>query len=467
MIKYISLLTFFFFTAGVTGGYSQSKLVFTGTYQGNYHPFDSILIEDLNTGSKIVKYYPDTLLYLLITGVDELPGEAVCTISQNYPNPYNDKTHFNIYLPKDDRLNISILNLSGKVILKYERYLSAGNHSFSFTGSEENIYLLSVKTSTFSSAIKMLSATRISNSTVNLEYNGNKFYDHSLKKGKSEFEFNTGDNLVFTGYMTDGAGSVLTDKITDAPLVSTTYTLRFEKKNRIVILMYHKITDSLPGNEYERNIIDFENDLTYFLDHNYQILSMQDLSRLQSGEMELISDGIIITFDDGYESNYNMAFPLLTKYKMPATFFLVTEWIETPDFMKWSEVWLMSQYLDNDGKSLFNMGSHSSSHPYLEQSAQYFATHEDYLNFLDTELKDSKTWITDVTGQTNIFLALPYGDGANNQDIINAAIKNGYMGIRTSVWKSFTAEEINLFALPAVPVLSDSSIDMIENYFKY
>ena len=111
------------------------------------------------------------------------------------------------------------------------------------------------------------------------------------------------------------------------------------------------------------------------------------------------------------------------------------------------------------------MASHTSSHPYLEQSAQYFGTHEEYLAFLRTELNDSKNWIVDVTGQTEIFLSLPYGDGANNQDIINIAMESGYSGIRTSMWNSFNIEEMNLFALPSIPILYDSSINIIENYF--
>ena len=149
---------------------------------------------------------------------------------------------------------------------------------------------------------------------------------------------------------------------------------------------------------------------------------------------------------------------------MPATFFLVTEWMETPDFMTWPEVWLMSEYIDSDGKRPFKMASHTSSHPYLEKSSQYFSTHEDYMNFLNTELADSKTWITDITGQSNIFLSLPYGDGANNQDIITKAIETGYKGIRTSVWDSFSPYNFNLYSLPSIPVLSGTHINIIENY---
>jgi peptidoglycan/xylan/chitin deacetylase (PgdA/CDA1 family) len=467
MTKYLSLLTFVLLTAGVTCGYSQSKLVFTGTYQGSFYPFDSLLIEDLNTGSKIVKHYPDTVLKLLITGIDQLPDDAEFSLGQNYPNPYEDITHFNIILPEDDKLTLNIYNASGKAVMSYERFLPSGNHSFTFTGSGEKLYLLSAKTSTFSSSIKMLNSSGLRHSVPNLEYNGNLAYPNSSKKGMSEFEYNTGDNLVITGFMTDMVGSVLSDTLNETPSESTIYTFSFEKRYRIVFLMYHKITDSVPADEYERNSVDFENDLVYLRNQKYQILSMEDLPLLQSGELELISDGVIITFDDGYESNYSKAFPLLTKYKMPATFFLTTEWIDSEGFMTWSEVWLMSEFINIDGRRIFRMGSHTSSHPYLEQSAQYFSTHEDYLNFLNKELGDSKNWITDVTGQNSIFLSLPYGDGFNNEDIINKAIEIGYEGIRTSVWNSIAPEKMNIYSLPGIPILSGTSIKMIENYLRY
>ena len=466
MTKYISFLTFVIYSAGVSLGFSQSKLTFTGTFQGSFHTFDSLIIEDINTGSMIIKHYPDTVLNLLITGIDELPSGNGCSLSQNYPNPFAGETRFNIHLTEADKTDIHIFNTSGRILLRHEVYLPAGDHSFTFSGNGEKIYLVSVKTSTCSSSIKMMNTSGTTNSEAKLEYRGQISADPGSKKGKGEFQYNTGDKLVFTGYMTDRAGSVLTDTISDILYQSTTYTFRFEKNYPVVILMYHKITDSIPLNEYERNSADFENDLIYLRDHYYQVLSMEDLLLLKAGELKLTSDGIVLTFDDGYESNYSKVFPLLTKYEMPATFFLVTEWMDTPDFMKWSEVWLMSQFTDNYGKTPFVMGSHTSSHPYLEQSAQNFATHDEYLNFLNTELRDSKNWIIDITEQTNIFLSLPYGDGADNQDIINTAIANGYCGIRTSAWNSFTIDKMNLFSLPSIPVLSDSSIDSIEDYLK-
>jgi hypothetical protein len=87
--------------------------------------------------------------------------------------------------------------------------------------------------------------------------------------------------------------------------------------------------------------------------------------------------------------------------------------------------------------------------------------------FLNTELGDSKTWITDITGQDTIFMSLPYGNGANNADIIGSAASNGYTGIRTSVWNSFSPDSMNLFSLPSIPVLSDTKINIIENFLNH
>ncbi len=152
------LIIYCLLIAGLHCGYGQLELSFTAKYQGKYYPLDSILIENINTGSKIIKYYPDTLLQLIITNLDDLdkPNEPGFSLNQNYPNPFEDKTNFDIYLPQDDKLRINIYNILGKVILSYDRNMPAGNHSFTFTGSEEKIYLLSVKTSNYSADIKIV-----------------------------------------------------------------------------------------------------------------------------------------------------------------------------------------------------------------------------------------------------------------------------------------------------------------------
>src|SRR4030042_6250806 len=256
------LIIYFLLIPGLTCGYSQLELSFTAKLKDNYFPLDSIIIENINTGSKIIKYYPDTILQIIITKVDDLnkPNEPGFSLNQNYPNPFEDKTNFDIYLPQDDKLRINIYNVLGKVILNYERNMSAGNHSFTFTGSEEKMYLLSVRTSSYFADIKVVNIGGIYNSASNLEYNGyslpNEEYSRhygTLKKNIIEFEYNPGDSLKLIGFITKDTNGVLSDTIINNPNQSKTYTFQFEKTNRIVILIYHKIVDTIPGNKYERN----------------------------------------------------------------------------------------------------------------------------------------------------------------------------------------------------------------------
>jgi peptidoglycan/xylan/chitin deacetylase (PgdA/CDA1 family) len=462
-MKFKQFIPIILFLTLITCAYSQSKLSFTATYQNRHHSLDSIVIKNLNSGSEVVKYYPDTVLTLLITGTHDIPYNQGFRLTGNYPNPFSEMTRFNLQLPYGDLVNFSVYNISGKLLLDYKRELPSGNHTFAFSGGSENIYLLSARTEKYTASAKLIHTGGFGSGGVTLEYEGYEGIKPDSRKGDS-FIYNHGDMLEMKGYLTNGAGLMISDTLTDDPAESRDYSFNVPNPNRIVIMMYHKITGSIPEDEYERNITDFENDLKYFRDQNYQLLSMNDLPLVKAGIIELISDGLVITFDDGYDDTFTMAMPLLDQYRMPAVFFIVTEWMGTPGFMTWPEVWQISEFIDTSGKRPFKIGSHSSSHPFLEQSVQYFPVRSDYMTFLNTELGDSKTWITDVTGQDTIFLSLPYGDGANNTDIIETAASNGYSGIRTSVWNSFSPDSINMFALPSIPVLSDTRINIIENF---
>jgi peptidoglycan/xylan/chitin deacetylase (PgdA/CDA1 family) len=476
MKRIILILLVFLPVAGGVCSYGQSALLFTAEYEGGRYPLDSIVIENVNTGTSVVKHYPDTVLNLFLTDIPRIgqPEENGLQLSQNYPNPFSGITRFEISLPREEMVLIKIADGTGRVLMNYRATLPAGTTYFDFKGGGSQLLFLSVQAGGYSDGIIMISTGRDSDQAAGLIMAGTDPLVEGLPDGKeytysgskSDFEYSPGDSLIFTGYITRGTLLVLSDTICDRPSESTVYSFSYRKANRIVILMYHDLVDGEPDNIYERKMSDFENDLSWLQD-NFQILSMNDLLLIKSGQKELNSDGAIITFDDGYSSWYSKAFPLMSSLNIPATFFLVAEWVETAGYLTWPEVWLMSQYANGEGVNIFSMGSHSSSHPFLEQSRQSFVTHQEYLDFLDIELGDSRNWIVDVTGQSDIFLSLPFGDGAYNSDIIGAAVGNGYSGIRTSVWNSFSIREMNIFALPSIPVLSDTPIELIEEYFDF
>jgi peptidoglycan/xylan/chitin deacetylase (PgdA/CDA1 family) len=235
---------------------------------------------------------------------------------------------------------------------------------------------------------------------------------------------------------------------------------------KVLILMYHEVVLDTSGDEYDRGLTDFKKDLEFIKSKNYELISFDDLTKLKNGEKTLKSNAIIISFDDGYSSDYELAYPELQQQNMPATFFIVTEWVGRHHRLKWSDVWVMDQFRNSEGQKLFSIESHTSSHPFLINDSINFPSHAAYLNSLDYEIGESKNTIQDVTAQSSMWLALPYGNGAYNPQLIKTAKKFGYSGIRTSEPGAFKVNEANFFALPSFAILAGTSINEIENYFK-
>jgi peptidoglycan/xylan/chitin deacetylase (PgdA/CDA1 family) len=73
----------------------------------------------------------------------------------------------------------------------------------------------------------------------------------------------------------------------------------------------------------------FEAHITY-LRNRFTIISLEELLALwQTNRLKSDESYCVITFDDGWKDNYQFAFPVLLKYRIPATIFLATEFIGT------------------------------------------------------------------------------------------------------------------------------------------
>ena len=226
-----------------------------------------------------------------------------------------------------------------------------------------------------------------------------------------------------------------------------------EGEGKIVVLMYHRITEGAASNLYERSAVDFESDLKYLIYNKIRIISFDELEGIkESGKMPE-GHSAIICFDDGDQSGYITAMPLLMKYKMKATFFLWAEMIGRNSFLTRNQIVYMSYLTFPGGMRPFTFGSHSYSHQFLLRRKETFSTTEEYHSFLDYELGVSKNLIeTFIPGEVTI-LALPYGDGAGDPDIIAAAQRNGYSFIRTSINGTIENPYTDLFCIPSLTML--------------
>ena len=75
----------------------------------------------------------------------------------------------------------------------------------------------------------------------------------------------------------------------------------------------------------------FEAQLDWLARNNYQVLRLADVAGFLAGKKALPQRSVVITIDDGYETVYRHAFPLLKKYGFPATLFVYTDFIGSRD----------------------------------------------------------------------------------------------------------------------------------------
>ena len=104
------------------------------------------------------------------------------------------------------------------------------------------------------------------------------------------------------------------------------YSFLIPETKGIPVLMYHKI-DLTVRDMLTVSTAQFESHLKYLQEIGYQSITTKELSDFLENKTILPQNPVLITFDDGYVSNLELAYPLLQKYKMKATIFLPTAYL--------------------------------------------------------------------------------------------------------------------------------------------
>jgi peptidoglycan/xylan/chitin deacetylase (PgdA/CDA1 family) len=102
-------------------------------------------------------------------------------------------------------------------------------------------------------------------------------------------------------------------------------------RNQLTILMYHAII-SKPLTIHNWCFVDISSFISQmqYLKKNFEVLPLSDAARrLKNGE--IFRPTAVVTFDDGFQNNYDIAFPILREVGVPATIFLVTGLVNTDD----------------------------------------------------------------------------------------------------------------------------------------
>src|SRR5262249_43006101 len=101
---------------------------------------------------------------------------------------------------------------------------------------------------------------------------------------------------------------------------------------RVVILRYHSVqVDPEPGTPIGKGIVHREADFAAqmeWLVRNYRPVTLEDVASALEGRRSMPSDGVLITFDDGYRDNHAVALPVLNRLGIRAAFYITVDCIE-------------------------------------------------------------------------------------------------------------------------------------------
>ena len=121
---------------------------------------------------------------------------------------------------------------------------------------------------------------------------------------------------------------------------------------RVPVLMYHAVGDDCWG---EESLFvkpeELEKQLQYLSENGYETIFFEDLSRIEQYEKP-----VLLTFDDGYDDNAETLLPLLQKYGMKATIFLIAGDVGKPHKLTRAQLTELVQ------SGLVSIQSHGWSH---------------------------------------------------------------------------------------------------------
>jgi peptidoglycan/xylan/chitin deacetylase (PgdA/CDA1 family) len=175
------------------------------------------------------------------------------------------------------------------------------------------------------------------------------------------------------------------------------------------ILMYHHVLPK--GGNQSKLVVDlayFEKQMAFLKKRNYRVLPLDQFFLLILKNKPIPKKSVAITFDDGYEDNYTYAYPILKKFKFPATIFLIAGKIGANGYLNWNQISEMTSHN-------IQFGNHTTSHPNLTE--------------IDREAVHKEIYDADRLMNTKLRSISPifaYPSGAYNQIVIEEVKQMNY-----------------------------------------
>lgn len=184
------------------------------------------------------------------------------------------------------------------------------------------------------------------------------------------------------------------------------------------ILMYHKVSNS-ETDFLTVNVLQLKQQLIWLKEH-YQIIKLSDLYQHITSKKALPPKALLITFDDGYKNNFELAYPIFKELNLPFCIFLVANFINhSVDYDNQIQDFLNINNLE-EMSDLAEYGLHSLNHLNINDINK---------DELEIEIKNCHYKISSFTDKLVPIWAYTYGaypkkDQIKLQNLINIFNEN-------------------------------------------
>ena len=217
-------------------------------------------------------------------------------------------------------------------------------------------------------------------------------------------------------------------------------------ERHVAILVYHSVAPHVPGETagkraYTVSPQAFEEQMRYLRDHHLDVVPLSALVAELEGGPAVPERAVVITFDDGWITQYRHAVPILRRFGYTATFFVFPNPVGRDSrFMTWPQL----LELQSQGMTI---GSHSRTHPRMPRLPTPRA--------LADEVRGSRQALEAHLKAPVEFFSYPFGE--HPQDVEDAFRAAGYRAARGFLGGPVNGPR-NLWALRSV-MMTDSLAD--------
>lgn len=200
---------------------------------------------------------------------------------------------------------------------------------------------------------------------------------------------------------------------------------------QVIVYGYHRFVDKVKRPDTEITPAAFEAQMKELKDKGITVIPMQDFLAWKRSEKSIPPRCAVITFDDGWKSQYEVAWPILKKYNYPVTLFIYTEGVRGGHFgggeaLSWEQ---LAEMRDAGADIQAHSATHQDLRKPYDKVAKKKLSPPEYDQWLQNEIVGSKNLLEQRLGiKVNCF-AVPYG--FYNQHIKDVCKAAGYEAVFT------------------------------------